>query len=387
MTLFFCERMYFHLIGIKTFQWAQQQLDILIWGGDLIFAKNFCEQFGVVIVSLQEGEENPNDFWNLMFKLEYLSKEVTLILKGEKLEDTAELFIEMGFPLTSINSITEPIPDNLATKLLENIQQKVKEKQGEEEEELEEAQRKETQKFEDQDVVNAVRIIDKNIERIEELLALWPEALPVMDVRKLNEYLIELQKIKMGNNFHKMAIVLDQAENLIFQLENYVLKEMESKNTVIDPNSVITHIDVIKEYNALQEAKEKTVLWRQLDLKEQLYSLLRKVVIYIKFFFKDLFHSATSLNFFMDQFFALLEYFVLLAIVFFSLLSFEPFFSFNATSGIYCLPFLGGWGFFICLYELFRKIFKGKFMRIVLFFVCAIACVVFMHQVQTSFAF
>ena len=107
-----------------------------------------------------------------MFKLEYLSKEVTLILKGEKLEDTAELFIEMGFPLTSINSITDAIPDNLATKLLENIQQKVKEKQGEEEEELEEAQRKETQKFEDQDVVNAVRIIDKNIERIEELLAL-----------------------------------------------------------------------------------------------------------------------------------------------------------------------------------------------------------------------
>lgn len=81
-----------------------------------------------------------------------------------------------------------------------------------------------------------------------------------MEVRKLNEFLIDLQKIKMGNNFHKMALILDQAENLIFQLENYVLKEMEAKNTVIDPNSVITHIDVIKEYNTLQEAKEKTEL-------------------------------------------------------------------------------------------------------------------------------
>lgn len=88
------------------------------------------------------------------------------------MEDTAELFIEMGFTLTAINSLTEPIPENLATKLLENIQTRVKEKLGEQEEELEEAHRKETQKFEDQDVVKAVRIIDKNIARIEELLAL-----------------------------------------------------------------------------------------------------------------------------------------------------------------------------------------------------------------------
>ena len=59
---------------------------------------------------------------------------------------------------------------------------------------------------------------------------------------------------------HKMAIIHDQAENLIFQSENYVIKELENKDTVIDPNSKITHIDVIKEYNNLLESEEKNVL-------------------------------------------------------------------------------------------------------------------------------
>ncbi|MBQ7074050.1 hypothetical protein IJM86_03145 [bacterium] len=81
-----------------------------------------------------------------------------------------------------------------------------------------------------------------------------------MDIRKLNEFLIDLKKLKLGNNFHKMAIILDQAENLIFQSENYVLKDLENKDTVIDPNSKITHIDVIKEYNNLLESEEKNVL-------------------------------------------------------------------------------------------------------------------------------
>jgi len=81
-----------------------------------------------------------------------------------------------------------------------------------------------------------------------------------MDLRKLNEFLIDLKKLKLGNNFHKMAIILDQAETLIFQSENYILKELCDRDTVIDPNSKITHIDVIKEYNNVLEANEKMIL-------------------------------------------------------------------------------------------------------------------------------
>jgi hypothetical protein len=78
----------------------------------------------------------------------------------------------MGFPLNYINSLKNPIPENLSEKKLFSLIQKVKEKQGEELEEQEKQQLIETQKFEDKNVMKAVKIIDKNIERIEELLSL-----------------------------------------------------------------------------------------------------------------------------------------------------------------------------------------------------------------------
>lgn len=379
--------MYFHLIGIKEFQWQQHQLDTLIGGGDFLFVKNFCEKYGVVIVSLLENEDESVPFGNMIFKMAFQQKTVELLLKEEDLDWTAELFLEMGFPLNYINFVNNPIPENLSEKKLFALIQKVKEKQWEELEEQEKQQLKETQKFEDKNVTKAVKIIDKNIERIEELLEIWTEILPVMDIRKLNEFLIDLKKLKLGNNFHKMAIILDQAENLIFQSENYVLKDLENKDTVIDPNSKITHIDVIKEYNNLLESEEKNVLWRQLDLKEQSYNILKQGLIYVKFFFIDLFNSVESITFFVDQFLLLLEYFTILAIVFFSILSFEPLLSFNAWTGIFFLPFLWSIGFFICLYEWCRKIFKGKVIRIILFIVCFLCAIVFIELMKNSFAF
>ena len=379
--------MYFHLIGIKEFQWQQHQLDALIWGGDMFFVKDFCAKYGVIIISLLGEEENSNSLGNIVLKIEFQGKEVELILKEDDLDWTAELFLEMGFPLNYINSLKNPIPENLSEKKLFSLIQKVKEKQGEELEEQEKQQLIETQKFEDKNVMKAVKIIDKNIERIEELLSLWTEILPTMDLRKLNEFLIDLKKLKLGNNFHKMAIILDQAETLIFQSENYILKELCDRDTVIDPNSKITHIDVIKEYNNVLEAEEKMVLWRQLDLKEQWYSIMKQGLIYIKFFFIDLFNSVESLAFFVDQCLLLLEYFIILAIVFFSILSFEPLLSFNSWSGIFFLPFLWSIGFFVCLYEWCRKLFSGKFMRIILFIVCSLCAFVFIELMKNSFAF
>ena len=80
----------------------------------MVFAKDFCEKYGVVIVSLLENEDDSTPLGNIVFKMEFQKKEVELILKEEDLDWTAELFLEMGFPLNYINSLTNPIPENLS---------------------------------------------------------------------------------------------------------------------------------------------------------------------------------------------------------------------------------------------------------------------------------
>ncbi|MBQ7074051.1 hypothetical protein IJM86_03150 [bacterium] len=48
--------------------------------------KNFCEKYGVVIVSLLENEDESVPFGNMIFKMAFQQKTVELLLKEEDLD-------------------------------------------------------------------------------------------------------------------------------------------------------------------------------------------------------------------------------------------------------------------------------------------------------------
>ncbi len=364
--------MYFHVIWIKDLNWTQQNLDFLLDGNDFSAIKVFCENFGIVVVSIQQYDEPTAQFWDILLRLKLADQTREIIIKGTNLEETARLFLEMDFPVVLVNSLTNPIPENLSEKLLSKILGEVAQQKWKIEEEAFEKRNQEIKKYEDKNVFVAIDLIEKNIQRIEQLLAIGREILPYQDIKQLEGHLSELKKLKLWNNFHKMSNTLDAVETLLMQNEDFVLKELDNKKTMIDNNSCISSFDVIREYNTLLQSLEKNTLNRQLSIKEQCYALFRTPLIYLKFLGRDIFASENSFSSFMDQFWGMGEFFLIALTVVLGIYSFEPWIFHNNLGCIWYLPFLWVMMLFLCLYKGIRGWFSSHGVR---FFVllCSIA--------------
>lgn len=364
--------MYFHVIWIKDLNGTQQNLDFLLDGNDFSAIKVFCENFGIVVVSIQQYDEPTAQFWDILLRLKLADQTREIIIKGTNLEETARLFLEMDFPVVLVNSLTNPIPENLSEKLLSKILGEVAQQKWKIEEEAFEKRNQEIKKYEDKNVFVAIDLIEKNIQRIEQLLAIGREILPYQDIKQLEGHLSELKKLKLWNNFHKMSNTLDAVETLLMQNEDFVLKELDNKKTMIDNNSCISSFDVIREYNTLLQSLEKNTLNRQLSIKEQCYALFRTPLIYLKFLGRDIFASENSFSSFMDQFWGMGEFFLIALTVVLGIYSFEPWIFHNNLGCIWYLPFLWVMMLFLCLYKGIRGWFSSHGVR---FFVllCSIA--------------
>ena len=364
--------MYFHVIWIKDLNGTQQNLDFLLDGNDFSAIKVFCENFGIVVVSIQQYDEPTAQFWDILLRLKLADQTREIIIKWTNLEETARLFLEMDFPVVLVNSLTNPIPENLSEKLLSKILGEVAQQKWKIEEEAFEKRNQEIKKYEDKNVFVAIDLIEKNIQRIEQLLAIGREILPYQDIKQLEGHLSELKKLKLWNNFHKMSNTLDAVETLLMQNEDFVLKELDNKKTMIDNNSCISSFDVIREYNTLLQSLEKNTLNRQLSIKEQCYALFRTPLIYLKFLGRDIFASENSFSSFMDQFWGMGEFFLIALTVVLGIYSFEPWIFHNNLGCIWYLPFLWVMMLFLCLYKGIRGWFSSHGVR---FFVllCSIA--------------
>ena len=378
--------MYFHVIWIKDLNGTQQNLDFLLDGEDFSEIKVFCEKFWVVVVSIQQYDEQPLQFWDISLKLTFSDQTREIIIKGTNLEETARLFLEMDFPVVLVNSLTNPIPENLSEKLLSKILGEVAQQKWKIEEEAFEKRNQEIKKYEDKNVFVAIDLIEKNIQRIEQLLAVGREILPYQDIKQLDGYLSELKKLKLWNNFHKMSNTLDAVETLLMQDEDFVLKELDDKKTMIDNNSCITSFDVIREYNTLLQSLEKNTLNRQLTIKEQCYALFRSPLIYLKFLGKDIFASENSFSSFMNQFWGMGEFFLIAFTVVLGVYSFEPWIFHNNLGGVWYLPFLWVMMLFLYLYRWIREKVSSRGVRFFVLLGSVAGSVVTMWILKNYFA-
>lgn len=372
---------------MKNINGTQQDLNILIGWEDFSFIKKFCEVNGIVVVSLQEFIDEESSFWNIAIDVSHKGKTLTLVVNGNDVEEVARLYLKMNFAIITLNFIRWT---QLSENIVKNILYKVKievESELQLQKEKEEAQkRREQEKYEDKEVIEAIEIMEKNIKRIEQLLVLGKHILPSTDIKQLEWYLIELKKLKRWTNFHKIVNLLDLADKTLFRAESEVLQKLDNQKFLIDPNSVITNIDVIKAYDFLVESEEKCTLKRQLTFREQIYVVFKNRTIYLRFFFIDLVSSYKNFDLFVRQCLILLEFFGFSLIIFFSLYAFLPFFH-NSKENIRFLPFL--WLIMVVLlcYEWLRTIIKSYILRLIFFVLLCIWTFILIKMLRSNFAF
>ena len=73
--------MYFHVIWIKDLNGTQQNLDFLLDGNDFSAIKVFCENFGIVVVSIQQYDEPTAQFWDILLRLKLADQTREIIIK------------------------------------------------------------------------------------------------------------------------------------------------------------------------------------------------------------------------------------------------------------------------------------------------------------------
>ena len=364
--------MYFHLIWIKEKNWEKYDLDLLLSWWDEDFIRKFLWIRWVVIVSIGEFKENPNTFWNINISVVFDDTEIQILTQWDNLDERLYFIIFLWLAPVKANYVNNPISEDEVQKLIESNTLKIKEEDEKVKEQKELAELKEQKKYEESWIKDGLNVINANIDRIEQIMKAWEWLLSWSEIKKLDDYLNEMKKIRLWTNFNKMAALVLDAHILVRDAEEKIIEAYNSKNFLIDQNSSITNIDMLSEYFNYNRISEKAVLqpaW--LTTKESMSSVMKTNSIFVNLLWRDISYTFknTSLDELIDITIHLVEYMTLTAIVVVSTLWLFGQLLWYDKFSLYLLPAM--WWLWLLLYLYWGLKIKWVFVKFICFVVLA----------------
>ncbi len=361
--------MYFHLIWIKEKGWKQYEIDVLLnwWSENLI--RDFLAHRWVVIVSLTEYKEDPKPFWNITMSVLYDNTEIQLLMPWEDLAERVYFVSFLWLAPQIANFVDNPIPDLQMKELIKSTFLKIKEENEKIKQEEEEEVLREQKKYEESNIKDWLRIINDNIDRIEQVIKAWQWVLSGQELKDLEDHLNDMKKIRLGTNFNKMATLVLDSHILVKKAEEQIFSTYDSQKFLIDKNSSVTNIDVLSDSFDTSRISEKAIFqpaW--LTTNESIFHMLWSKGVFFKLLKHDILSTFESTSF--EDFFTvvmnLIEYMVITATVVISLLwLFWPLVGYDKFS-IYLLPAM--WWLGLLLY-MFNSLDIKKIIRKVVWFI------------------
>ena len=344
--------MYFHLIWIKEKNWIKYDLNLLLEWWDEDFIRKFLANRWVVIVSINEYKEDPKSFWNIIVDITYESTNIQLIMPWDNLSEGIAFIISLWLRPSRMNLIENPISDEQMLNIINSTISKVEEEEEKIKKQEEFEDIKERKKYEERGIKDWLKVLNATIDHIEQLLKAGVWILWWSEIKELENYSSEMKKIRLWTNFNKMASLVLEANNSIKRAEKEILDANAENKFLIDKNSAVTNIDILKEY-----FYSNSVMWRakllpaSLTTTELIINTMWLKSVLFKLLRRDLSHSFEKYSF--DYFFGitikLLEFIVIVAnitIILFWLIG--PLFWMKTS--LYLLPAM--WWLWLLLYLL-----------------------------------
>lgn len=362
--------MYFHLIWIKEKNWNKFDLDLLLQWWDENFIRGFLSNRWVVIVSLSEFKEDPLKFWNIIVNINYSWSNIQLTIKWEDLSESTLFVISLWLNPVSINYSDNPIPEEQVKDIINTALSKVKEEDKKAKEQAKMEELKEKKKYEESWIEDWLKIINSNIDRIEQVVKAGQWVLSWIEIKKLEDYWNEMKKIRLWTNFNKMAALVSDAHVLLEEAEKQIFDANEQNKFLINENSIVTNIDVLKEYYNYSMISEKAKLqtaW--MNTNEMIANTLWENSIFLNLLKRDILHSFENSSFgeFVDIIVDLLEFIILLIIITISLSWLIGSLIWVGNYSLYLLPAM--WRLWLLIYLFDNIELKWAITRIVWFVV------------------
>jgi len=343
-------------------------LDILLRWWDEDFIRKFLWYRWVVIVSINEFKEDPNSFWNIIVKIAYNNSEVLLVCKWEDLKEMMYFVAQLWLEPTYINFVNKPVPEQQMKDMLKLTFSKIKEENEKIKQQQKSEELKEKKKYEESWIKDWLRIINSNIDHIEQVMKAWEWILWGSELKELEDYLNEMKKIRLWTNFNKMASVVLDAHSLVKHAEEEIFKTYDSKKFLIDRNSCATNIDVLSEYFDFVRLSEKSKFqpaW--LKPTETFTNMLWDKSILLKLLRRDTSYTFENSSFeeIFDIVIGLIEYIILLIIIVISISRLIWSLLWLDKLSLYLLPAM--WWLWVLVYLLSNLTLKWIYSRILWF--------------------
>lgn len=360
--------MYFHLVWIKEKNWEKYDLDILLWWWDEDFIRKFLWVRWVVIVSINEFKEDPETFWNIKVSTDFNGSDVEIFMQGEDLWERLYFIIFLWITPTKANYIKNPISEEEVNQLIESNTLKIQEEDEKVRKQQELAELKEQKKYEESSIAEWLKIINSNIDHIEQLIKAWVWIISWSDLKQLDEYLNEMKKIRLWTNFNKMAMMVLEAHSLMKKVENEIFEANKDQKFLVDENSSVSNIDVLSEYFYSNRISEKAKLQPSgLKTSESISNILWSNAVLFNLLRRDV--NNTFDNTAGDEIFSivleLVEYIIICSIIIISLMWLGSSLLWSDKFSLYLLPAM--WWLWLLLYLFNNLNLKWIMLQVVWF--------------------
>ena len=362
--------MYFHLVWIKEKNWEKYDLDVLLWWWDEDFIRKFLWVRWVVIVSINEFKEDPETFWNIKVSTDFNGSDVEIFMQGEDLWERLYFIIFLWITPTKANYIKNPISEEEVNQLIESNTLKIQEEDEKVRKQQELAELKEQKKYEESSIAEWLKIINSNIDHIEQLIKAWVWIISWSDLKQLDEYLNEMKKIRLWTNFNKMAMMVLEAHSLMKKVENEIFEANKDQKFLVDENSSVSNIDVLSEYFYSNRISEKAKLQPSgLKTSESISNILWSNAVLFNLLRRDV--NNTFDNTAGDEIFSivleLVEYIIICSIIIISLMWLGSSLLWSDKFSLYLLPAM--WWLWLLLYLFNNLNLKWIMLQVVWFIV------------------
>lgn len=379
--------MYFHLIWIKEKDWKQYEIDILLQWGDENFIRDFLAHWGIVVISLLEFKEEPKSFGNISMLVAHNNVAIQILMKWDDLSERLYYMIFLWLVPYNANYTDNPVSESEMQKLLDSTFNQIKEENERIKLEKEKEFENEQKKYEESGIKDALGILNRNIDNIEQILKVWEWIISWTEAKELDNYANEMKKIRLWTNFNKMANLVLESHVLVKKAENKILDTYKDQWFLISENSAVTNIDLISQLFYYNRVSEKGAFMpKMLTASENISKILWSSSVYLNLLRHDFVYVLTHTDFWdiLDILLKVSEFAVLTATVVLCLLWIIAPLIWVETFSPYFLPAF--WRLGLLLYLLSSLNLKNNILKIVWFIVLLVIYWIWLKLLMSTFS-
>jgi CHAT domain-containing protein len=162
----------------------------------------------------------------------------------------------LGFDVIDINSYEDPIEAETVQKLLSSSSEEIITEHNVQKTQIQKKKNIEKQIYSDAGLSKAKEAIDWLISKVPAITQRVDRSLSFGELKQLRDLEENLKKLKMGNNYEKIKEAGNKLFQLIETLNERYYAGVVSKATLPIFGSVVTDIDIYKQLDALDFARQ-----------------------------------------------------------------------------------------------------------------------------------